>query len=50
MYSPKGTGCILMYRSPGPVTGSQTMPVFQTPLGLPGTSTTAPTMIGAPTA
>ena len=45
-YSPNGTGWVLMYICVGPASGSQTMPTFHTPVGLPGTEITAPTRIG----
>ena len=46
MYSPNGTGCRFTYSSPGPVTGSQTMPALRTLS--PGPSSTAPTRTGTP--
>ena len=49
MYSPNGTGWRFAYRWPGPVAGSQTMPVVCRSFG-PGPSVTAPTRIGTLTA
>ena len=49
MYSPNGTMCRLTYSSPGPVSGSQTIPMFWTWFS-PGPYTTAPTSTGTPIA